>query len=122
MAVSIEDLINRKDEIQKVKKQQYDLKTSIGTITVKLPRRTIVIEANKLEGPGDADRYLLLNTIVEPDLHSHKLQEAYGCGEPTDIVDALFAPGEVVAISQKIMKLAGYGKDIQSEVHTVAKN
>lgn len=122
MAVSIEDLINRKDEIQKGKKKQYDLKTSIGTITVKLPSRTLVLESNKLEGPGEADRYFLLNTIVDPDLRNHKLQEAYGCGEPTDIVELLFAPGEIGAISKKIVELAGYGKDIQSEVHNVAKN
>ncbi|MCI7064325.1 MAG: hypothetical protein MR947_06995 [Mitsuokella jalaludinii] len=121
MAVSIEDLINKKEEIQKNKKREYDLETSIGTITVKIPTRSLVMEARKLED-DDADPYLLYNTIIEPNLTDPKLQKAYGCGEPTDIINALFLPGEVPALSNKVARLAGFGKDIHSEIHTVAKN
>ena len=121
MAVSIEELINKKDEIQKYKNLEYDLETSIGEITVKLPTRSLVLESNKLED-GESDAYLVYHVVVAPDLADKKLQEAYKCGEPTDIVKALFRPGELTAISRKVIALSGYGKDIKSQVHAELKN
>lgn len=121
MAVSIEELINKKDEIQRNKKKEYDLETSIGTITIELPKRSLVIESNGLEN-DESDAYLLYHTIVAPTLSDKKLQSAYGCGEPTDIVKALFLPGEVTALSRKVLELAGYGRDIKSKVHEELKN
>ena len=122
MAVSIQELIEQKEKIQAAKKQQYDLETSIGTVTIKVPTRSFVAEASKLEDGGESDKYLLLNTIVSPNLKDTNLQQAYGCAEPTDIVDALFEPGEIAAISRKVMKCAGYGKEIKAEIHEEAKN
>ncbi|MDD6128295.1 MAG: hypothetical protein SPL62_11160 [Selenomonas sp.] len=121
MAVSIEELINKKDEIQKRKKQKYDLETSIGTITIEIPTRSLLLEARKLE-VEESDCYLLYNIVVAPNLADKKLQEAFGCGEPTDIVKALFLPGEPPAISNKVMEIAGFGKDIKSQVHAELKN
>ena len=48
MAVSIEDLINKKAEIQQGKKQQYDIETSIGTVTVQIPKRSILLDSQGL--------------------------------------------------------------------------
>lgn len=121
-AISIQDLINKKDQIKAQKQKTYDLETSIGTITVKKPVRAFVLEASNLEGAGESDKYLISNLVVAPNLKDKTLQEAYGCIEPTDIVDALFEPGEIVAISKKIMECAGYGKDIKSSIHEEIKN
>lgn len=122
MAISVEDLIAQKDEIKKRKQQEFDLETSIGVITVKKPTRTIVLESLDMQDSKDNDRYLLYHTIVAPDLSNKKLQQAYGCGEPLDIIDLIFQPGEVVALSKKVMQLAGYGQDIKSTVHEELKN
>ncbi|MGE1061802.1 hypothetical protein NXG27_04060 [Megasphaera paucivorans] len=121
-AVSIQDLINKKDQIQAQKQETYDLDTSIGTITVKKPTRSFVLEASKLEESGESDKYMILNLVTAPNLKDTSLQQTYGCTEPTDIVDALFDPGEVVGISKKIMECAGYGKDIKTAVHEEVKN
>lgn len=121
-AISIQDLINKKDQIKAQKQKTYDLETSIGMITVKKPTRDFVLEASKLEGAGESDKYMILNLVITPDLKDATLQKAYGCTEPTDIVDALFEPGEVIGISKAIMECAGYGKDIKSSIHEEIKN
>lgn len=121
MAVSIEELINKKDEIQRNKKKEYDLETSIGEITVELPTRSLVLESNKL-AEGESDAYLVYHVVVAPNLADKKLQEAYKCGEPTDIAKVLFLPGELTSISRKVLELSGYGKDIKSKVHAELKN
>lgn len=122
MAISIQDLIDKKEQIQAQKQETYDLETSIGTITVKKPTRSFVLEASKLEESGESDKYMILNLVTTPNLKDTTLQQAYGCTEPTDIVDSLFEPGEVIAVSKKIMECAGYGKDIKSAVHEEVKN
>ncbi|MBQ9364844.1 MAG: hypothetical protein IJT82_03620 [Schwartzia sp.] len=119
MAVSIEELIAQKEMIAARGKQEYDLETSVGTVTVKLPTRLMVLEALKLE---DSDSYLLVNCIKSPKLNDRKLMEAFGCMEPTDVPDKIFQPGEIGQISRKIMELTGYRRDIHAEVHETAKN
>lgn len=119
MAVSIAELLEKKEEIAARKKARYDLKTSIGTVTVKLPSRADVSEFMRLD---DADELLLLDCVVEPNLRDKKLLEGFGCIEPTDVVGKLFDAGEIPALSKKIMRLAGYGQDIEAELHAAAKN
>lgn len=120
MAVSIKELIEQKEAIASRKKQTFDLDTSIGIITVKQPTRAFVAEAMGLE--EGHDDYLILHSVIEPNLKSEGLQEAFGCSVPTDIVEKLFQSGEIGMIASKIMQCAGYRKDIKAEVHEVAKN
>ena len=49
MAISIADLIAKKEDIRRAKKAKYDIKTSIGTLTVKKPTASLVAETNELE-------------------------------------------------------------------------
>ena len=120
MAVSVQDLIKQKDKILAKKDEQFDLKTSIGTITVLKPSRALVTETLDLSDGNDA--YLIVNATVSPNLKDKDLQTAYGCTEPTDIVYKLFDPGVVPAISRAIMKCAGYNVDIESKLHEDVKN
>lgn len=121
MAVSIAELIAKQEEIAKGKKAQYDIETSIGTLTVKKPSQSFISEMLALE--DKQDEYLIVNMTVEPDLKDTQLLKAYGCMEPTDIVDKLFDGGEVIAISKAIMKTAGYkGEDLQVKLHETVKN
>ncbi len=121
MAVSIADLIAKKEDIAKSKKAQYDIETSVGTLTVKKPTQSFISEMMALE--DKQDEYLIVNMTVEPDLKDSQLLKAYDCMEPTDIVSKLFDGGEVVAISKAIMKTAGYkNEDLQVKLHETVKN
>ena len=114
-AVSIEELINEKEAIEARKRRQYDVETSAGTFTMRPPSKSFVAEAMGLsEG---SDEYLVYHCTVSPDLSDKKLQDAYGCVEPTDIVDRLLDPGEISAVAKRIMQFAGYGKDVGAELH-----
>lgn len=122
MAVSIQDLINKKDGIVAGRTATYDLETSIGTITVKKPSRAFVLEALGLSDAAESDAYMVLNMTAEPNLKDTELQKAYGCMDPLDIIGKLFDSGEAAAISKAIMKCAGYGDNIKADVHEEAKN
>ena len=121
MAVSIADLIAKKEEIAKAKKAQYDIETSVGTLTVKKPTQSFIAEMLSLS--EKQDEYLILNVTVEPDLKDSQLQKTYECMEPTDIVNKLFDSGEIAAISKAIMKTVGYkSEDLQVKLHDTVKN
>ena len=78
-------------------------------------------ETNELE--EDNEEYLIINSVVEPDLKDSQLLKAYGCVEPTDIVRKLFDAGEIVALSRTIMRMAGYNSgNLESKLHEDAKN
>ena len=76
MAVSIKDLIAKKEALTQRKKQKYDIETSAGILTVKMPTRSHVAELLKLE---DSDAHLIIGYDVEPNLRDPHLQEAYCC-------------------------------------------
>ena len=58
MAVSIKELIEKKEALANAKKETYDLETSIGVLTVKKPTAFIVLESRTTEGSSDS--YLIL--------------------------------------------------------------
>ena len=120
MAVSIAELIAKKEELANAKKATYDLETSIGVLTVKKPSAILVLESRTTEGSGE--NYLILNCVVSPNLKDLELQKAYDCVEPTDIVTKLFDAGEASKISMAILDCAGYNKDIVKKVHEEVKN
>lgn len=120
MAVSVAELIEKKEALANAKKETYDLETSIGVLTVKKPTASIVVESRTTEGSSDS--YLILNCVVSPNLKDAKLQEAYDCVEPTDIVPKLFDAGESARIAVAILDCAGYNKDIVKKVHEDVKN
>lgn len=121
MAISIADLIAKKEDIRRAKKAKYDIKTSIGTLTVKKPTASLVAETNELEDGNE--EYLIINSVVEPDLKEPQLLKAYDCIEPTDIVRKLFDAGEIMALSRTIMSTAGYNAgNLESKLHEDAKN
>ena len=122
MAVSIQDLIDKKDGIVAGRTKTYDLETSIGTITVKKPSRAFILEALGLSNAAETDAYMVLHMTVDPNLKDAELQKAYGCMDPLDITSKLFDSGEVAAISKTIMRCAGYSDSIKAEVHEEAKN
>lgn len=123
MAVTVADLIAKRDQIKNKRKDLYDLETSIGTITVKQPSAKIVDETLKIEGGGrQSDIELIYECVVEPNLKDKDLQEAYGCTSPSDIVPMLFKTGEIGHIAAAIMRCTGYGQTIDYKIHEDVKN
>ena len=113
-AISVKELIAKKEAIEAKKNETVDFVTSIGTVTVKKPTKSIVLESIEQEKTGDA--YLILNQVVEPNLKDPALQEAYGCVEPLDIVEKIFMPGEVANLARAIMRTSGYGVDVVEDL------
>lgn len=109
--LTLDELIRRKEQMIKAKetKKTLDLyiKSINATITIEEPTSALCRDAADM-GDEDADKYMCYECIKEPDLKSTEIQEAFGCAVPMDIVDMIFAPGEIPQISTECMKLAGY--------------
>lgn len=122
MAVSVADLISKREQITNKRKVLYDMDTSIGTITVRQPSLSLIDDVMKMDGGRQTDIELIYESVVEPDLKDKELQKAYGCVAPSDIVPLLFQTGEIGSIAAALMKCAGYGKSIEARVHEEVKN
>ena len=100
----------------------YELETSIGNITCKLPTSVIVAEAWALTDNMESNKYVILNCVVEPNLKDKALLDAYECSTPLDIVACIFQPGEISRIATVLMNLAGFNTNISHKlIKTVKK-
>lgn len=117
--ISITDLLARKDQLKKKKQATETLyiESLDANITIKEPSRQFCVEALEMvQDPtrsDKADAHVVYNCVAEPNLKDKELQREFGCVEPTDIVDILFKPGEVAAISGYCLQMAGYGKGLK---------
>ncbi len=109
--LTLAELLKRKEamlESKKVKKtQDLYVKSIDATITISEPDGSLCRDANDMK-PGEGDKYLCYECITEPNLKSKEVQDAFGCIVPMDVVDVIFAPGEIPQIAIECMKLAGY--------------
>ena len=78
-----------------------------SVITIEEPDGALCRDANDMEA-GEGDKYMCYECIKEPDIKSKEVQDAFGCAVPMDIVEIIFAPGEIPQIAIECMKLAGY--------------
>ena len=109
--LTLAELLRRKEQMlesKKVKKtQDLYIKSIDATITIEEPTGALCRDANDME-PGEGDKYMCYECIVEPNLKDAEVQKQFGCTNPMDIVDVIFAPGEIPQIAIECMKLAGY--------------
>jgi len=122
MAVTIAELIGKKDEIRAKKNAVYELETSIGDIIVKLPTSKIVADSWAIKNTMDANCFIIQSCVLEPNLNDKKLLEEFGVFDSIDVVREIFQVGEIPAIAGKLLNLAGFGEDINSKVHKDIKN
>lgn len=122
MAVTIAELISKKDEISASKKKHYAIETSIGEIICKLPTGGLVADAWSMTNTMEANKFVILNCCVEPNLKDSQLQKEFGCGEPLDIVAQIFQVGEISKLATLLMELAGFNKDLNHKVIADLKN
>lgn len=71
------------------------------------------------EQAKNADAYMVYSMVKEPNLKDKDLQKAYGCVEPTDIVEKIFTFGEVGYIVNKGFESAGFDKGSVSVVEEI---
>ena len=107
--------MRRKEQMieSKKKKKSCELyvKSLDGTIIVEAPSAALARDAQEMEN-GDA--YLVFQCVVEPNLKSKEIQEAFGCAEPMEIVDKIFDVGEVPQVSVECLKLTGYIEGVKA--------
>ena len=109
--LTLTELLRRKEQMlesKKIKKtQDLYIKSIDAAITIEEPTGALCRDANDMEA-GEGDKYLCYECIKEPNLKSKEVQDAFGCTVPMDVVDIIFAPGEIPQIAIECMKLAGY--------------
>lgn len=76
----------------------------------------------KMISDMDAQIDFCLNGIVEPDLKNSKLIDSVpNVFSDKDLLIKIFTAGEIQEIALKILKLSGYGKDINEEIEEIKK-
>lgn len=114
--ITISDLIKNKEEIleAKTKKKTLDLhiESLDAVITISQPSKAMLRDAVDMGDNGD--KYIIYECTTEPNLKDSELQKAYGCANPIDIVDAVFAEGEVAQIAQEIINLGGFTNGVKA--------
>ena len=122
MAVTIAELIGKKEEISAKKNALYELETSIGDIVVKLPTSKIAADSWAIKNSMDANCFIIQACVIEPNLNDKELLKEFGVFDAIDVVKEIFQVGEIPAIASKLMDLAGFGESISSKVHKDVKN
>lgn len=114
--ITLKELIARKEQMLEAKKTPKTVDLYIpsldGTVTIEEPDRDIVIEAQGMDATV-GDIYMVYQCVTEPPLKSTDLQKEFDCKEPMEIVDKIFASGEIPAIARECMVLAGYGDGVK---------
>lgn len=109
--LTLQELMRRKEQMLEAKKTKKTLdlyvKSIDAVITIEEPDGALCRDANDMEA-GEGDKYMCYECIKEPNLKAKEVQDGFGCKEPMDIVDIVFAPGEIPQIAIECMKLAGY--------------
>ena len=109
--LTLAELMRRKEQIVNAKKTKKTADLHINSldavITVEEPSGALCRDVQGMEA-GEGDKYMCYECIVEPNLKDAELQEQFGCANPMDIVDVIFAPGEIPQIAVECLKLAGY--------------
>ena len=118
--LTLEEVLRRKEQILEAKKQRKRCDLYIdslgGIITIAEPRKGIISDAKGMDDDNEANKFVVYDCVVEPNLKNQKLQTEFNCGEPTDIVDIFFKEGEIAQIATKAMELAGYMKGSVQEL------
>ncbi|BBI32488.1 phage tail assembly chaperone [Cohnella abietis] len=122
--VTIQQLLEQKEQLKKKqkRKQRLFIESLDGEIVIQEPDRAIALEGVEM-AQGDradyADVHIAYHSVIDPNLRDPELQKAFGCSEPTDIVNLIFRAGEITAISGHALQLAGFGQGVRKVDETV---
>lgn len=120
--VTVQELIAKREAIKDNKKKKYTLTTSIGDVVAVLPDAALVAEAIDMQTNFEANKYVVYNSLVQPNLKDSELQQAYGVTDPMDIVTAIFLPGEIAKMGNMLFDLAGFKGKVTAKLYEETKN
>lgn len=106
--LTIQDLIKQKDEIQGKRNKKYTLETTLGEILVHAPTAADVADAVAGKTGLEINGAIIYSCCEQPNLHDETLQKEFGVFEPSEIVQKLFNPGEIMKLGDAIFGLSGY--------------
>lgn len=115
--LTVTDLLKDKEkyEVKKEITEEAYVERLDSTVLIRKPEKSLcseVFEMSRDQSDTDADIFMVYNTVVEPNLKDPELQKAFGCKEPTEIVEKIFEPGEIAQLSSFALELAGYKSGI----------
>jgi hypothetical protein len=88
------------------------VKSLDGTIVIQEPDRSLCLDAMDMGAEGDD--YLVMESVIEPNLKDRDLLQTYGCATPLELIALLFKPGERSKIAIEAVGLAGYGDSVSA--------
>ena len=124
MALSAKDLIKNKEIIQERKNDKIEIELdgydepflfSVPTVDVYDDAQAYAKNRKNI----DADKYMIVECCVEPNLRDPELIEAYQVKDAHALLDELFRPGDLSSIVRTLMKFSGF-KD-EDEVNASIK-
>ena len=110
--LTVAELLKKKIVIGNKTKELYS-ETLDGVFTVKSPDIDFIMEVTEMEDGIKANKQLVYECVLEPNLKDATLQEAYECTEPHDIVYKIFSAGEVNSIVEELFEMAGMNDRVQ---------
>ncbi len=122
--ITLNELMRRKEQMLEAKRQKKTRELYVeslgGVITIEEPTRELVNDCREMsKNGGDGDAYIIYQCVKEPNLKDPELLRAFECAEPSEIVGRIFEPGEIGALSQEIVMLAGYGINAVQRVERI---
>ena len=109
--ITLKELIARKEQMLEAKRKEKTkdlyIKSLDGVITIQSVEKSVILEAQEMEG-NSGDTYAVYQSVIEPPLKSTELQKEFECVEPMEIVEKIFAPGEIAQIAVEVLKVSGY--------------
>lgn len=107
--LNAETLLKKKKIIEDIKNKKIDITIEeLGTFRFRIPRSD---DFEALGGFEEAqkDLYLVYSCCDSPNLKDENLQKAFDInGEPFEIVNEIFLPGQVKKITEKLLEASGY--------------
>ena len=70
----------------------------------------------------DAEVYIVLDGVIEPNLRNDELMKKYGVITPAELIKKLFLHGEIVDISREIERLSGFRINTIETINEIKKN
>lgn len=111
--LNIGDLIKNAEKIKsrKLETKELYIKSQDAKITIAKPDRELITDSYDMDD-NSGELYLVYESIIDPNVKDEELQKAYGV-KGYDILDEIFEPGEITAISKEIARFGGYGDSVE---------
>lgn len=113
MALTAQDLIKNKEIIEERKKDQVEIEVDgyNEPFLFSIPDLETYDNAQayaKKRKDIDADKYLIVECCLEPNLRDPDLLKTYEVKNGMDLIGILFRPGDIQGIIKTLMKFSGY--------------